>query len=205
MFKHIAVLALACTATACATPEQNAALECGGGIAALSFVLCKVTGGDTGQCAAIGAGTGALGGAACYGLASHLDKRRAELAGKENDLNAQLEYIRGVNADSERYNEQLRQSVVNVTKQTDTVVARIQQNQMTSEQIADAKRAIDRQVVDARHQLDAQKRAWQEAKQFQLQHPNQSPELDAEIHKQEQILAATQRGTQALASQSQRF
>jgi hypothetical protein len=205
MKRRIAAALLASLLAACSTPEQQSALECGGVTAAVAFAACKLAHGNTATCAAIGAGGGALGGAACYGLAKHLDDRRKELAGRENDLDARLQYVRGVNQDSEQYNAQLRKSVSDVTAQTDNTVQQIKQGALTADQIASARQALDKQIADAYTQLSAQKLALQDMKQFQARQPKPSPDLDAEIQKEQSILAATQRDTQALASQRQRI
>lgn len=205
MIKRLVTLTCCCASVACSTPQQTAALECGVGAAALSFALCSLTGGKTGSCAAIGAGGGVAGGAICYGLADRLEKHREELAGKENNLNARLQYVQEVNADSEKYLAQLQQSLRDTRQQTDDVVARVQQNQLSQQQIADAKRAIDKQAADAQRQTDATAQAYADMKQFQAQHPNQSPQLDAQTAYLLRLRDAMQRDTHALAAQSQRI
>jgi len=205
MKMRIAVTLLASLLAACSTPEQQSALECGGVAAALAFAACKLAHGDTAKCAAIGAGGGALGGAACYGLAKHLDDRRRDLAGRENDLDARLQYVRGVNQDSEKYNAQLRQSVIEVTAQTNDTVHQIQQGTISAAQLAQTRQALDKQIADANAQLDAQRRALRDMKQFQASQPKPSPDLDAEIRKEQEILSAAQHDTLALASARQKI
>lgn len=205
MKMRIAVALLAAFFAACSTPQQQSALECGGVAAALAFAACKLAHGDTAACAGIGVGGGAIIGAACYGLADRLSNRRNELAGRENDLDARLQYVRGVNKDAEQYNAELRKSVNDVTALTDKTVQQINQGTITSKQLASARQALDKQIADANTQLNAQKSALQDMKQFQARQAKPSAELDAEIQKEQAILAAAQRDTQALASQRQRI
>ena len=204
----IVIVLASCLSAGCATTTDNqrtSALECGAGGAAGGFLLCKALGGDNKQCAAVAFLTGAGGAAICYSYAGNLEKRRQELAGKEADLDARLRYVRGVNEDSEKLNRQLRDRVANVTRHTNELVAQVNQKKLSQQNLTKEREALDNEVKVANEQLTLEKKALKDIKQLQAQHARNSHELDAEIAKQQRLLAETQRQTTALASQRQRI
>lgn len=67
MTRLFAVALLVLFATGCATPQQNAAVECGASGAGIGYLACKLAGGSDKACAAAGGGN-AVGVAPCYSI-----------------------------------------------------------------------------------------------------------------------------------------
>lgn len=197
--------ALACAAlAACQTQTQNAALQCGAGGAAAGYLLCKALGHSDADCLKTSALIGAGGAAICYSYASNLERRRAELAGRENNLDARIRYVRGLNEDSQQLNADLGKRVALATRSTDELVVKIRQKQISQQQLAQERRARDDEVKAANDQVAKGNSALAEVKAYRTQRNVASPELDAEIAKQEKLLAEAQSRVQALAAQRAR-
>jgi hypothetical protein len=198
--------ALACLAalSGCQTTQQNAALQCGAGTAAVSYLLCKAAGGRDADCLGIGVALGAGGAAICYSYSDKLEKRRKELAGREQDLNAQLTYVRALNTETEQLNADLGNRVAQVTKRTDELVAQIQAQKLTQAQRNAERQSLDREVKAAALQVNKGDEALKEAKALRAKVPQPKSELDDEIRKQEVLLAQAQRQVDLLAQQRAR-
>lgn len=189
-------------ATQQAMPEQKqAAVECGVGGVAIGYLACKLAGGSDAACLAVGAGVGAVGAVACYSYADNLKKRQQELAGRENDLNARIRYVKGLNEDGEKLNADLRQRVTAARQRVDDLT---QQGARASAQLAKERARIDDELKVARQDVALQKQALDEIKVYQRKRSTPSKELDAEIARQERLLADTQRQVDDLASVRQR-
>lgn len=203
---RIAVLGVSLVAAGCATQQGNAALECGGGGAAGAILLCKLAGGSDKSCAAIAVGAGAAGAAICYSYASKIQKHRQELAGHENDLDARIKYLHGVNQDTQQLNQQLAAKVTSVTQSTDQTVDAVGKGQETQAQLTQQRQALDNEVKAAQAQVDTAAQELKSAKQFQArQPPGSSAQLDSEIARLQDLLSEAQRDTSALAAQRQRI
>ncbi|SAK63189.1 hypothetical protein AWB78_02121 [Caballeronia calidae] len=205
MFRIVLISLLAALTAACATPQQNAALECGAGGAIAAMLLCKVAGGDTGKCAAIGAGVGVLGGAGCYAYSDKMARRQKELEGHENDLDARLKYVKDVNSDTAAYNAQLTKDVGTAKQKTDDLVAQMRQKAVDQQQLADQRKALDTQIRLANDNIALQRKQITSMRTFQAQQSVKSQELTSEIQRQQMLLAETERETSALAAQRQRI
>jgi hypothetical protein len=188
----------------CATTTGTAGLECGLGGAAASYVACKLAHGSDTRCAEIGAAMGAGGALACSLYARHLEQRRRELAGKENDLDAQIRYVQGLNADTRQLNADLAQRVASVTQSTDKVVGEIQQQQISQSQRARERKSRDELLRTSQEEVNAGTRALQTAKGLRAKESDSAPALDAAIKQQEQLLAQAQRQVDLLAAQRDR-
>jgi hypothetical protein len=185
-----------------------AALECGAVGAGLATAICIAAGGSAAACAGAAAGGGALGAGICYTYAQKYEKRRQELAGKENDLNARLKYVRGLNEDSEKLNQDLNARVEQVSKRADKIVTQMREGTISQQQLIKEREELLKEENVAKDQVALEKSALEDMKQFQArqaQTGNESAELDAEIRKQECLLAETQNATRALAAQRQRI
>lgn len=199
------LLALSCTTLfGCQTAPQNASLQCGAGAAAVGFLLCKALGNSDSKCLMAGAVIGAGGAAICYSYASNLERRRKELAGRENDLDAQIRYVRGLNEDGQQLNADLAKEVASVKQKTDELVAQIKQNKVSQEQLAKARQDRENEVKAAKAQVDKGNEALAEVEAYRSKRKAPSPDLDAEIAKQKQLLADAQRQVDLLAAQRAR-
>jgi hypothetical protein len=185
-----------------------AALECGAVGAGIATAICIAAGGKAAACAGAAAGGGALGAGICYTYAQKYEKRRQELAGKENDLDARLKYVRGLNEDSEKLNQDLNARVEQVSKRTDRIVAQTNEGTISRQELIKEREGLLKEENAAKDQIALEKSALEDMKRFQAQQAqagNESAELDAEIQKQERLLAETQNATRALAAQRQRI
>jgi vacuolar-type H+-ATPase subunit I/STV1 len=196
------------------TPSKagTAALECGAAGAAAALLICQLAGGSGAACAAATAGTALFSAGACYGLASHYEQRRKDLAGKEQDVDALLAFAKTNNAEAEKTNQQLNAKLIEVSTRTDMIALQIQQGTITSSQLAKEKEALQKERQAANEQVEVQKVALQDMKSLRSKLPSQAAEdnartaeLDAEIAKQERLLAEAQRATTAFATQSGRI
>lgn len=214
----IAALLLLTMITGCSTvggtrgSSGMAALECGAVGAGLAAAICLAAGGNAATCAGAAAGGGLLGAGACYTYAQKYEKRRQELAGKEDDLDARLKYVRGLNEDSKKSNEELNKRVAQVSKHTDTVVAQIKQGTISQQELEKEREALLKEEKLANDQVALEKSALEDMKRFQAEQKRKTgadsathAELDAEIKKQQRLLEETQTQTSALASQRQRI
>ncbi|HEU4854599.1 MAG TPA: hypothetical protein VFS89_04835 [Nitrosospira sp.] len=189
-----------------------AALECGAVGAGLATAICLAAGGDAATCAGAAAGGGLVGAGACYTYAQKYEKRRQELAGKENDLDARLKYVRGLNEDAEKLNRDLDTRVAEISRRTDATVAQINQGTISSQELAKEREALLKEENAAREQVELEKAALEDMKRFQAEQLRKTgedkaihAELDAEIRKQERLLKETQSATTAFATQRQRI
>ena len=156
--------------------------------------------------------TALVGAGACYGLASHYEQRRKDLAGKEQDVDALLAFAKTNNAEAEKTNQQLNAKLIEVSTRTDVIALQIQQGTITSSRLAKEKEALQKERQAANEQVEVQKVALQDMKSLRSKLPSQATEdnariaeLDAEIAKQERLLAEAQRTTTAFATQSGRI
>ncbi len=216
--KVIAVLLFLTMFTGCSTvgdtrgSSGRAALECGAVGAGLAAAICIAAGGNAATCAGAAAGGGLIGAGACYTFAESYEKRREELAGKENDLDARLKYVRGLNADAEKLNQELRTRVSNISKKTDETVAQIARGTISRQEVEKEKQALLKEQKVALQQAELEKAALEDMKRFQAEQLRKvdgdkalHAQLDKEIEKQERLLRETEGIAKAFASQSQRI
>ena len=196
----IVALALA----GCATKQQTSSLECGVGTAAAAYVACKLLGNSDANCARFAVVGGGIGAAVCYSYAGRLEKRRQELAGREEDLNARLKYVRGLNDDGQQLNAELRERVNAATQRVADLSAQTGRQKASAAQIAKERQQLDDEVKAANKQVALQSDALTEVKSYQARRTSASPDLDSEIAKQDRLLADAQRQVAALASLRER-
>jgi len=198
------MLGYATSATSEISTTAKAGLQCGLGAAGVSFLACRLAGKSNAQCAEIGAGVGLAGALACSLYAKHLEARRKELAGKENDVDAQIRYVQGLNADTRQLNGDLAQRVTSLTQDTDKLVSQIGQQQVSQQQLARERKTRDELVKTSESEVAQGTQALEEAKQFRAQKVASSADLDAAIAQQEQLLAQAQHQVDLLAAQQAR-
>ena len=200
MRKLIGVLLVFCLLSGCSSDPQKRSAGEGGAIGGLgAAVICKLAGGSDGTCAAVGIAGAAAGAAIGYQYAGNIQKRRQQLAGRENDLDARIEYVRGLNEDTEKFNQRLSGQVVTVENQ-------IKQGRLSQAKLVQTREALDKEVQAAGTQLKAANKELDDMKRFRAQQvARNSPELDREITRLESLLAEAQQNTTALASLRQRI
>ena len=188
----------------CATQQQTASLQCGAGGAAIGFTACMLMGHSAERCSVIAAAGAGIGAIACYSYAGQLDKRRQALAGREDDLNARLVYVRGLNDDAERLNGELSERVLAATKRSDELLAQVQAKRASAERLAAERTHLDEELKEANKQVALQRGAAVEMKAYQAKQSTPSKNLDEQIAKQDRLLVDTQRQLEALASVRER-
>ena len=199
------LVAMSCIAlAACETQSQTASLQCGAGGALAGYALCKALGRPDAECAKVALVVGAGGAAICYSYASNLERRRKELAGHENDLNSRIQYVRGLNQDTQQLNTDLSNRVASVTQNTDTLVAQIQQKRVSEDQLAKARQSRDAEVKQAELQVAKGRDALNEVKTYRTQLKQPSPDLNVAIAKQQQLYDDAEHQVQLLAAQRAR-
>jgi hypothetical protein len=203
MIRTLTILSLGAMTAACATAEQTAAIECGAAGVGVAFLICKAAGGSTATCAAAGGLTGLAGGALCYSLSDKMAKRRAALAGHENDLDARLAYVKGVNEDTVKYNEDLKKQVAELTDHTNAVAQQVKLNTADEKQLANQRKALDAALKNTDDAIASQKATLSDMRAYQAQHAASSQELSQQIVREQANLQDTQRQAAALANLKQ--
>ena len=204
----LALVLVALLLTSCATQGDQARTEgtligAGAG-AAVGAGLGYLIGGGRG--AAIGAGVGAaVGGASGYVYADRVARRHEALRGRENDLDARIQFAQGVNADTRQYNERLRREVADVERKVADLEARKRAQQVTQQELTDTRQALNTRVNDARRQLQIAEGELQDLRNFKARQGSASPALDREIAMLETTLNDVRAQTSDLASKSARI
>ena len=209
MKRLVALAVVVFFVSSCATREQQAQTE-GTAVGALGGALLGAAIGGiatrSGKGAGIGAGIGALtGGVAGFVYANSIVKRREELAGKENDLDAQIKFARGVNQDTQEYNRKLTSDVKNFKSDVERLEAQNRTQQVENEELIAKKQQLDEKVKTAQKDLASGEDQLQELKTFRSSQTKPSKELDAEIKKLEGNLAQLKSNTSSLAALNQRI
>jgi len=210
MKKFGVVLVLTFFVIGCATTDQQAKTEGAGGGAAIGALLGGVTGylvGGDAKSALIGAGAGAaIGGVAGYAYGSNIAKHRAELKGKENDLDARITYARNINQDTQQYNEQLAQQIKDSEAQIEDLIAKAETNEAAKQELMQKKEALSKEVADANNSYVLGQKELVELQQFKSkQKQEETKDLDAEIIRLQANLAKLKENTKSLASLNQRI
>jgi chromosome segregation ATPase len=194
--------------TGCATTGQQATTEgtaAGAGIGALlgAAVGAAIGGGEG---AAIGAGAGALlGGVAGYSYAQDIQSHRNALRGREDSLDAQLDFAQRVNESTQDANRSLAQEIRDSEDKVNALAVKTQQQQATQGELESQRQELSKKVraAEDQHALAAQQ--LDELKQFRSRQSQDSPELDVQIARLETTLQEVKTNTTRLASLSQRI
>lgn len=198
---------LSTLAGGCATQSEQARTEGGLWGGAITGLLaggaCALAGGNAGTCAAIGVAGAAVGAYAGVSYADQVDKRRQELAGKENDVNARIAFAQGVSQDTQSYNQNLSQNIAASEQDITGLQARIKSGEANQQELRDKRSALIAQKGDADKQLTVAERQLADLKQFQSGRQAPSPPLDREIAALEEQVEQLQGNTKKLAELSQ--
>ena len=200
MNRPIAAILIACLLlfTACSgmSQEKKAAGEGATIGAAVGALIGQVFGKDT-ESTVTGAVIGAaIGGAIGYGLAAHLNREKAKLEGRENDLDARIEYAQAVNDETSHYNQKL---IADLEKIEDEVAA----GRLKKAQLAQ----INEKVMNDKARLDselAELQAFRRSFSAENTSTSKVSELDLQIRTLEEQLAGLETNIEKLAGISQR-
>ncbi|CAN5721756.1 hypothetical protein BH18PSE1_BH18PSE1_11280 [soil metagenome] len=208
MKRLITVVLIAFLAAGCATQSQQARTEgtaAGAGIGALIGAGFGAAF-DGARGAAIGAGVGALlGSIAGYSYADNIAKRRSDLAGKENELDARVAFAHGVTGDTQKYNEQLASEINDSATKVNTLAAQYKNQQITQQQLVAERQDMGKKVQNAENQLKLADEQLDDLKRFRSKQTGPSDPLDIEITRLEGQLAQLKTNTTTLASLSERI
>lgn len=189
--------------TARSVQPTVSALECGGGSVQKAIASCRAEGGKYGHCALVAWHAGVSDATACYTYASQIHRRREQLVGQENLLDAQISYLKDVNADTERLNAQLADRVQEVTARTDVAVDSLARGEMTGSELAQLRAILDNEVSTAQRQVDAASQELESAQRYRSQHSTAA--LDAQVARLQALLNEAKRRTRDLVAQRQRI
>ncbi|WON73502.1 hypothetical protein [Nitrosospira sp. Is2] len=216
MKKKAVMLLLVSLVSGCATlrdqigTKNAAAVECAAAGGGLGYGICDVAGGNSLICALIGVGVAVVGGGVCYGLAAKYEERNQELVGKENDLDARLEYVRKINEDTEKSNEELKSRVAEASDRTDKILKKMKEGKSSPAKRDEQKKKLLEEEEAANQLVVLEEKVVKDMRNFQTRNLTNTGEktatqveLDKEIEKLELLLAETQRQTKVLASKRQ--
>jgi hypothetical protein len=203
--KGISVLLALCLVAACKSPESKTAVGAGIGCGVGGYALCRLLKKEHDECIKIAAVAAVACAAIGYTYSKKLEKRRQELAGKENDLDARLKFVRGVNQDTEAFNQQLADKVKNTQQLVDAAQSKTEAGKLSQEEQEKSRATLDQDIKAASDQVAMATRELEDLKRFRSTQTQQSAALDAEITRLDQLLAQAQRNTSALASLRQRL
>jgi len=199
-----AFMICACATQSQQTTTEGTAIGCAGGAIVGGLLGWAISGDATG--AAIGAGAGGLAG--CTGgylYADNLNKRHQELAGKEQDLDAQIQFAKGVSNDTQQQNRMLATKISEFDQKVSALKAKTGKQKTISKELAAEKKKINEELKNARNGLAIAERDLNNSKAFRSTQSTPSPELDAEITRLENNLAELRKNSNALAALSQRI
>jgi hypothetical protein len=194
----------------CETPTQQATAEGAGIGATIGYVGCRLLKGTESQCVLAAAAVGAGGAVIAHNYAKDAEARRAELRGHENDLNARLAYLQGVNRDSAKFNDQLRQELASQSAAIDQLGRQVAAGQAGDPQRSAARAKLQREVTDLNSQVATMDSQLADMKRFRAGaggNPDQAgvARLDQQIAQLEHTLAESRSNTASLASLGQRI
>ena len=207
MKKTVASITLACFIAGCAgnpndpnDSRNQVLLETTAVGAAAGIATCVLVRKMTReQCAILIAGLSAVGFGAGYVLSDNIAKRKAELAGKENNLDARLRYVRALNADTAQFNAQLASDVARTRDQIDA-------GALTGQKLADQRKALDERIDGARKQVASANTELVNMKAYRAQKTTpKNADLDAQIAMLEHTVTEARANTTSLANQRQRI
>jgi outer membrane lipoprotein SlyB len=196
---------------ACATEDQRAKTETAAigaaGGAGLGAIGAKIFGKKDEddkkvlQAAAIG---GAIGGIAGYMYADSITKRKQELSGKENDLDARINYARAVNEETHKANQELDQRIETLVAEMDELTEKAKQQESAHKELIAKQQDLEKEIHVAENNEAILQKELDEFKGFRANQSQSSDELDAEIAKLEDNLARLKNSITKMAKQRHR-
>jgi predicted metal-dependent hydrolase len=182
------------------------AFECGGGRMKSTIESCRAEGGHYGRCAVLASRAGVSRATECYNYASTIHKRREQLVGQEDQLDAEIRYLQDVNRDTEGLNRELSGRIEEATARVDTGVESLAQGEMAQSELTQLHAILDNEVSFAQRQLDAASSELQAAEQYRERQPAPTrAALDAQIARLQALLDEARRQTTALVAQRERI
>ena len=193
----------------CATQNKSALAE-GTGIgcllgAGIGAGIGALIGGGKG--AAIGAGAGAaVGCAAGYVYADSVVERRDNLQGKEDSLDAQIQFAQAANSDTQEYNQTLKSKIDAFDKNVSQLKKSTENQETIQSNLKKQKQQVEQELKDSTNALAATQEDLNNLKQFQAtQSSTDTVELDNQIAELEYNLNELKQHNNALASMSERL
>jgi hypothetical protein len=211
MIKVVAVVAMSMVLIGCANmtrQQQSMAEGCAGGallVGALGAGIGALLGG--GQGAAIGAGAGALlGGTIGCNYANSIANENARLVGKENDLNAQLQYATNIADETRKHNQQIAQEIDAAKLKIAQIQENIKSGKANQSQLAEQRNILNKKLSSEQENEKQLASAISRAVAFRAQQPKDSSiALNQQISELQGQLVALKNNNQALAAISQKI
>lgn len=185
-------------------PTVNA-VKCGGRSVKEAIRSCHAEGGTYGHCAVSASRVGASDATACYNYAELVRRRREELVGQENDLDAQSNYLKDLNLDTQKLNDDLSARVSDVTARTDVAKESLARGEMTESDLAQLHDILDIELSSAQQQVDTVAQELRSVEQYRERQSTPAPVLDGEITQLRRMLQDARQKSKELAEQSARL
>lgn len=186
--------------------QNKAAAECAVAVAAVLIAECKFIEKKSNKVCALRALLAATGSAfACHYIQGTLLERKKQLQGHENELDAQLAYMRGVNEDVEKSNKQMRTAIEATEKRTDTLLSLQQQGQASKEDFDREREVQERDLAAVRNALKDQQAALDDAKKYKVSLKKPNPDVDAQYASMQRQLTVTEAQLKELTALRQRI
>lgn len=180
--------------------ENRAATEGGALGAAIGALAGQIIGKNT-KSTVIGSLIGlTIGAITAHWYAKQALARQEELKGKENDLNARIQYAQNINSDAEKYNKNLEDQIKGTKSEIAKLRTKIKKNQITQKQLEKERKKIAKKVDTAKDNEELMALQLDELKEFRAENNAQSKKLDAQIAQLEKNLAKVKENTIELAS-----
>ena len=193
----------------CATQNKSTMAE-GTGIgcllgAGIGAGIGALIGGGEG--AAIGAGAGAaVGCIGGYVYADSVVERRENLQGKEDSLDAQIQFAQAANSDTQEYNQTLKSKIDEFNKNVTQLNISTENQTTIQSNLKKQKQQVEQELKDSTNALAATQEDLNNLKQFQAtQSSTDTVELDNQIAELEYNLNELKQHNNALASMSERL
>jgi hypothetical protein len=191
----------------CANQQQRATAEGAGLGGVLGFGLCKLAGGRDGTCVAVGVAAAAAGALIARDYARRVEQRRAALRGHENDLDARLAWLRGLNQDSAKFNAELQARLDKRRGEVDDLKRRVAAGQGATPAVRQQREGLQQEVRALEQEVAAMEGRLREARRFRdgaapRADAQRLAQMDAEIAALEKELVRSRAIAVAMARQN---
>jgi uncharacterized protein YcfJ len=182
------------------TTEQKATLEGGAAGALLGAVAGRIIGDDAEATIACTAAGAVIGGLAANWYIRRVEARSEGLKGKENNLDARIQYARKVNSDVTQYNTNLKKQLEKTKIKIKDLRMKRDSKKITQSALEKERQVLSKQVAIAEDNKTLLTAQLDELKKFRDGHNAQSGQLDEQIATLEKRLEEVKRNTYELAS-----
>lgn len=149
---------------------------------------------------------GAILGAAATGFAGNWYlkqqvKRNKKLKGKENELRARIDYIKGVNKDAEKYNDDLEAQIKTSKKNINKLRKEIENGRASQKELHKEQKKIAKQLEEAQINETILAEQVAEIKEYRKSQAIENGELRVEVEKIEKTLVMVRANINEMSKQ----